>query len=132
VIKSPSNELAELTTLSKTLIVIISWTSLHDEIKVGIKAAIGGVEAIGRVLQSFPKCHDLQWRGCCAGVSQDFAKAERPSTVSKGMERTEEMQMIASNVSSSGSSLGRIGTIELLVILLFGYLNMCKLVVIDW
>jgi hypothetical protein len=42
-------ERAELTTLSKTLIVIISWTSLHDESKVGIKA-ISGVEAIARVL----------------------------------------------------------------------------------
>jgi hypothetical protein len=31
-------ELAELTTLSKTLIVIIIWTSLHDKSKVGIKA----------------------------------------------------------------------------------------------
>jgi hypothetical protein len=63
------NELAELTIRSTTLIAIIKWTSLHDEIKVGIKA-IGGVEAIVRVLQSFPKCHDLHWRGCCAGVSQ--------------------------------------------------------------
>jgi hypothetical protein len=59
------NGLAELTTLSKTLIVIIRWTSLHDEGKVGMKA-IGGVEAIVRVLQSFPKCQALQWRGCCA------------------------------------------------------------------
>jgi hypothetical protein len=47
------NERAELTTLIKTLIVIISWTSLHDESTVGIKA-IGGVEAVVRVLQSFP------------------------------------------------------------------------------
>jgi hypothetical protein len=45
------NERAELTTLSKTLIVLISWTSLHDESKVGINA-IGGVEAIFRVLLS--------------------------------------------------------------------------------
>jgi hypothetical protein len=26
--------------------------------------AIGGVEAVVKVLQSFPKYHDLQWRGC--------------------------------------------------------------------
>jgi hypothetical protein len=45
------NKLAELTTLSKALIVIISCTSLHDESKVGIKA-IGGEEAIDRVLLS--------------------------------------------------------------------------------
>jgi hypothetical protein len=65
VIKSPSNELAELMTLNKTLIVVTRWNSLHDESKVGLKA-IGGVEAIARVLQSFPKCHNLQWRGCSA------------------------------------------------------------------
>jgi hypothetical protein len=54
------NEVAELTTLCKTLIIIISWTSLHDESQDEIKA-IGGVEAVVRVLQSFPKCHDLQF-----------------------------------------------------------------------
>jgi hypothetical protein len=76
---SELNELAELTTLNKTLNVIISCTPLHDEIKVFVKA-IGGVEAIVKVLQSFPKCHDLQWRRCCAlrnlvGCSIGKAKA---------------------------------------------------------
>jgi hypothetical protein len=61
------NKLAELTTLSKTLSAIISWISLHGERKVGLEAIVG-VEAIVRVhvLQSFPKCHDLQWRGLCS------------------------------------------------------------------
>jgi hypothetical protein len=60
------NKLAELTTLvSKTLNAVISWNSFHDEMKFGLKAIVG-VEAIIRVLQSFPKCHDLQWRELCS------------------------------------------------------------------
>jgi hypothetical protein len=53
------NELAELTTLYKTLGVIISLTFHHDESRVGI-AVIGGVEAVVKVMKSFPKCVDLQ------------------------------------------------------------------------
>jgi hypothetical protein len=50
------NELAELTAVSKTLIVIIRSTSL-DEIKVG-KAILSGYCKLSMY-------HDLQWRGCC-------------------------------------------------------------------
>jgi hypothetical protein len=57
------NELAELTTLYKTLGVIISLTFLHDESIVGI-AAIGGVEAVVKVMKTFPKCQMLQKRLC--------------------------------------------------------------------
>jgi hypothetical protein len=57
------NEVAELTTLNKTLGVIISLTFLHDESIVGI-AAIGGVEAVVKVMKTFPKCQMLQKRLC--------------------------------------------------------------------
>jgi hypothetical protein len=50
------NELAELTTLSKTLIVIISWTSLSDKRLAGI-TAIDGVGSVVKVMQSFPEYH---------------------------------------------------------------------------
>jgi hypothetical protein len=53
------NELAELTTLFKTLSVIINWTCHQDESRVRI-VAIGGVEAVVKVMQTFPKCQDLQ------------------------------------------------------------------------
>jgi hypothetical protein len=59
------NELAELTTLDKTLDVIIRLTFQHYESKVGI-AAIGGVEAAVKVMKTFPKCQVLQERACTA------------------------------------------------------------------
>jgi hypothetical protein len=58
------NQLAELTTLSKTFIAIISWTSFSDKRVAGI-TAIGGVEAGVKVMQSFPECHALQSRVLC-------------------------------------------------------------------
>jgi hypothetical protein len=64
------NELAELTTLNKTLNVIISWTFLDDEIKaVGI-TAIGGVEAIVWVLQTFPRAPTCSGVGVVPQVKQ--------------------------------------------------------------
>jgi hypothetical protein len=57
------NELAELTTLYKTLGVIINLTFQHVESRVGI-TAIGGVEAVVEAMKTFPKCQDLQYRGC--------------------------------------------------------------------
>jgi hypothetical protein len=63
------NELAELTTLHKTLRVITNLTFQHDESKIGI-AAIGGVEAVVKVIKTFPKCE----------VMQDFCAALRNLT----------------------------------------------------
>jgi hypothetical protein len=59
------NELAELTTLHKALNVIIILTFQHDESRVGI-AAIGGVEAVVKVMKAFPKCQRLQEVACTA------------------------------------------------------------------
>jgi hypothetical protein len=59
------NELAELTTLHKTLSVIIRLTFLHEESKVGI-TAIGGVEAVVKVMKTFPRCQTLQEYACRA------------------------------------------------------------------
>jgi hypothetical protein len=56
------NELAELTTLQKSLHVISSLTRTHDESRVGI-SSVGGVEAIFKVLQTFPMCEGLHWPG---------------------------------------------------------------------
>jgi hypothetical protein len=70
------NELAELATLHKTLNVIIILTFQHDESRVGI-AAIGGVEAVVKAMNTFPKCHALQERACgalrnlaCCGIGK--------------------------------------------------------------
>jgi hypothetical protein len=50
---------AVLRTLARTLCVIINLMLLHDERKLGI-AAIGGVEAVVKVMKTFPKCQTLQ------------------------------------------------------------------------
>jgi hypothetical protein len=55
--------LTVLTTLEKTLIVITRLTFQHDESKVGITAT-GGVEAVVKVMKTFPKCQKLQDRAC--------------------------------------------------------------------
>jgi hypothetical protein len=57
------NELTELTTLDKTLDAITNLTLQHNESKVGI-AMIGGVEAVVKVMKTFPKCQALQERAC--------------------------------------------------------------------
>jgi hypothetical protein len=57
------NELAELTTLNKTLIIINNLSYYHNESRVGI-SVIGGVEAIVEVMQTFPKCQALQRSAC--------------------------------------------------------------------
>jgi hypothetical protein len=70
------NTLAELTTLDKTLFVIISLTYQHDESAVGI-ASIGGVDVVVRVMKTFPKCQKLQDLACtslgnlaCCGIGK--------------------------------------------------------------
>jgi hypothetical protein len=57
------NELAELTALHKTLLTMIHLTNHLDYSKAGI-AAIGGVEAVVKVLKTFPKCQALQEFAC--------------------------------------------------------------------
>jgi hypothetical protein len=59
------NELPELTTFVNTLMVITNLTFCHDESAVGI-AAIGGVEAVVKVMKTFPKCQLLQEHACIA------------------------------------------------------------------
>jgi hypothetical protein len=59
------DELAELTTLRKTLGIIISLTCHHFESRAGI-ATIGGVEAVVKVMKTFPRCQTLQKRACRA------------------------------------------------------------------
>jgi hypothetical protein len=57
------NELAELTTLHKTLHIMIRLTHHLDESKVGI-AANGGVEAVVKAMKTFPKCQKTQLYSC--------------------------------------------------------------------
>jgi hypothetical protein len=59
------NELAELTTLHKTLRVIISLTVQHDKSRFGI-CTIGGVEPVIKIMKAFPKCQALQDGACGA------------------------------------------------------------------
>jgi hypothetical protein len=60
---SELKELAELTTLHKTLQAIIYLTYGSEMGKVGI-ATIGGTEAAVKVMKTFPKCRALQERAC--------------------------------------------------------------------
>jgi hypothetical protein len=53
------NELAELKTLHMSLRIIAGLACRHDESRAGIMA-IGGVEAVVKVMEVFPKCHHLQ------------------------------------------------------------------------
>ncbi len=47
----------------RALSVIINLTFQHDESTVGI-SSVGGVEALVNVMETFPKCDELQWCGC--------------------------------------------------------------------
>jgi hypothetical protein len=60
---SELNELAELTTLHKTLEAIICLTYGSEMGNVGI-ATVGGVEAAAKVMRTFPKCRRLQMHAC--------------------------------------------------------------------
>jgi hypothetical protein len=57
------NELPELITLHKTLHILNRLTHNLDESKVGI-AVVGGVEAVIKVMKTFPKCKELQEYAC--------------------------------------------------------------------
>jgi hypothetical protein len=58
-----SNVPGELTIIRKAFTVIMRLTYHHKESKVGI-AAIGGVEAVVKVMKTFPKCQYLQAYAC--------------------------------------------------------------------
>jgi hypothetical protein len=58
-----SNELAELTTLNKSLHVITRLANMHNFIMVGI-TAVGGMDAVVEVMKTFPKCQALQESAC--------------------------------------------------------------------
>jgi hypothetical protein len=58
------DELAELTTLHKSLRVITTLTYTDDVSRVGI-STVGGVEAVVEVMKTFPKCQALQEYACC-------------------------------------------------------------------
>jgi hypothetical protein len=77
------NELAELTTLNKTLNVIVSLTFRHDESKAGI-AAIGGVEAVAKVMRTFPKCQRLQQRACGALRNLAYCSIGKKKAITSG------------------------------------------------
>jgi hypothetical protein len=77
------NELAELTTLDKTLGVIVNLTFHHDESRVGI-AAVGGVEAVVKVMKSFPKCQALQDHACGTLVNLAFCNIGKAKVIESG------------------------------------------------
>jgi hypothetical protein len=56
----------EVKTLFKSLAVITNLTYHHDESQVGI-SVIGGVEAVVKVMKTFPLCRELQ-RSVCASL----------------------------------------------------------------
>jgi hypothetical protein len=59
------NELAELTTLYKTIAVTTNLTFCHHKGRAGITAN-GGVEAVVKAMKTFPKCQVLQECACAA------------------------------------------------------------------
>jgi hypothetical protein len=67
-------ELADLTTLNKTLIVIINLTLQHAESQIGI-TAIGCVEVVVKVMKTFPKCQILQECACLVLVNLAYDSA---------------------------------------------------------
>jgi hypothetical protein len=80
---SELNELAELTTLHKTLEAIISLTYQTDSGRVGI-ATLGGVEAVVKVNRTFPKCQTLQEHACDALRNLACCRIGKAKTVESG------------------------------------------------
>jgi hypothetical protein len=77
------NELAELTTLYKSLGVIGSLMHDHDASKAGIMA-IGGIEAVVKVMKTFPKCKDLQIAASYTLFSLTFFDSGKNKAVESG------------------------------------------------
>jgi hypothetical protein len=81
------NELIDLATLDMTLNIIISMSFHHHEGKVGIIAS-GGVEAVFKVMKTFPECRLLQERACGAlrNLTNDKATGRNNAIESGGIE----------------------------------------------
>jgi hypothetical protein len=77
------NELAELTTLHKTLHIMIGLSFYHKESIVGI-TALGGVEAVVKVMKSFPKCQALQDHACGTLVNLAFCNIVLAKAIESG------------------------------------------------
>jgi hypothetical protein len=77
------NELAELTTLKKTLSVINHLTFRHEERIVGI-TAVGGVEAVVKIMKTFPKCQALQDGACGALLNLACCSIGKKKVVESG------------------------------------------------
>jgi hypothetical protein len=77
------NDIAELTTLRKTLIVIIRLTHEHVASRIGI-TAIGGVEAVFKVMKTFPKCRTLQLVACGALRNLASRSLGKANTIESG------------------------------------------------
>jgi hypothetical protein len=80
------DELAELSTLDNTLRAITRLSFQHDESTVGI-VAIGGVEAVVKVMKTFPKCQALQLNACTSLLNLAFCSiGEAKAIDSSGIE----------------------------------------------
>jgi K+-transporting ATPase A subunit len=66
-------ELAELTTLHKTLSAIITFTNNHHERNAGI-AVLCGMEVLVKIMKTFPMCQMLQERAC--GTLRNFVRLQ--------------------------------------------------------
>jgi hypothetical protein len=92
------NELPELTTLHKTLSVITNLTFNHYDSKVGI-AAIGGMEAVVKVMRTFPKCQIIQERSLIVVLNLACCRIGEMQVVETG-----GMEVILAAVSNHSSS----------------------------
>jgi hypothetical protein len=77
------NEHAELKTLYKSLRVIISLTFMHDLSKDGI-TRVGGVEAVVKTMEKFPKCQALQLPACNALINLTACNISNKKAVKEG------------------------------------------------
>jgi hypothetical protein len=78
------DELDELKTLHKTLDAIISLIYL-DENKAALAiSSVGGVEAVAKVMKTFPKCLDLQWSACAVLGNMSFCNLGEKKAVASG------------------------------------------------
>jgi hypothetical protein len=79
-----TNQLAELQFLDKSLAVIISLTCRYDESGEAGITAIGGVEAVIKVMKTFPKCYDLQSSACAALLNLTRCNIGKSKAVESG------------------------------------------------
>jgi hypothetical protein len=77
------NELAELTTLCKSLRAITTLTYTYDVSRVGI-STVGGVEVVVEVMKTFPKCQPLQESACGILVNLTLCNVGKQKVVAMG------------------------------------------------